>query len=215
MSDAEGKISCSATPQLTKSQEVKAIMGESRGGFEVGVFHVVLTDKDGNVLYEDYARNGTTTEFAKEIWNTVRTSSPSPVSLGQTSRTLHIHCYTNSAAATGPTLLVADTYATSVGGTGASFDTSTFAPTTGTGWVAQTWAPSAPTGTSTVEITAAAVAFTGSAQSNAVVGAYVYSQADGGGAGVLVSTANFSSGISDITASDTLSVTFTSGLLVS
>jgi hypothetical protein len=214
MSDAEGKISCSATPQLIKSQEVKAIMGESRGGFEVGVFHVVLTDKDGNVLYEDYARNGTTTEFAKEIWNTVRAGS-TPVSLGQASRTLHIHCYTNSAAATGPTLLVADTYATSVGGTGASFDTGAFAPTTGTGWVAQTWAPTAPTGNSTVEITAAAVAFTGAAQSNAVVGAYVYSQASSGSAGVLVATANFSSGISGITASDTLNVTFTSGLVVS
>ena len=215
MSDAKGKISCSAMPEVIRSQKVEAIMGDARGGFEVGVFHVVLTDKDGNVLYEDIARNGTTTEFASEIWQSCRALA-TPVSLGQASRTLNIHCFTNSAASTGPQLVIGDTYATSVSGTGASFDTGTYAPTTGTGWTAQPWTAGAPSGTSPVQITnSSAVAFVGAAQSNAVVGAYVYSENSAGTNGTLIATANFSSGITGITASDTLNVTFTSGLAVS
>ena len=139
-----------------------------------------------------------------------------PVSLGQASRTLKIHCFTNSAASTGPELAIDDTYATSVSGTGATFNTGTYAPTTGNGWTAISWTAGAPSGTSPVQITnSTAAAFTGAAQSNAVVGAYVYSENSAGTNGTLIATALFTSGITGITASDTLNVTFTSGLSVS
>jgi len=216
MTEAEGNMSCSATPEVVRNQRVEAILSENQGGFEAGVFHSVLTDKDGNVLWEDFSHNGTTTEFAKQIWlSALPAATHQTVVLGQTGRLLKMGCFSRSSAGAAPTLSIADTYAITVGGSTGSFTTSPHSITTGTGWAAISYDPGAGTGGAAVAIqNSTAVAFIGSAQTN-VEGAFIYTCNAADSGGTLVASALFGSPIASVASGDTLNVTFTATLNVS
>lgn len=224
--EASGNMSCNATPQIVKSKKAQATMGGPSISFETGYFDIEHLDKHGNVKSKFRAYNGTTQELATEVFNLIDTNSTGLI-LGQTGRTANIVLFNNSAANTAPTLSTTDTYATGISGTGASFHTGTFNVVTG--WTdadtngGLTWGVAAD-GTGSGNFTLSGTTtktfrntnptgFTGLATQN-VVGAAVYSENSGGTDGVLLATAQFSSGIATVQTDDTVNVTFTMQLVV-
>ena len=127
--EASGNMSCNATPKIVRAREAVASMGQPKASFETGYFDVEHLDKHGNVKTKFRAYNGTTLELAAGIFAAIDPDASNI--LGSASRTAKIALFRNSAANTGPTLLIGDTYATGIGGTGASFHTGTFDVVTG------------------------------------------------------------------------------------
>lgn len=228
--EASGNMSCNATPKIVRAREAVASMGQPKASFETGYFDVEHLDKHGNVKTKFRAYNGTTLELASAIFSSIDPDATSI--LGSASRTAKIALFNNSSANTGPTLLIGDTYATGISGTGASFHD---APTGNfdvvTGWTGAdsngglTWGVAADgTGsgnfTTSVGSSPATMAntnptgFTNVGTTN-VVGAVVYSQNSAESAGVLIASANFGTGIASVDAADTVNVTFTIQLAVS
>lgn len=225
--EASGNMSCNATPKIVRAREAVASMGQPKASFETGYFDVEHLDKHGNVKTKFRAYNGTTLELAAGIFAAIDPDASNI--LGSASRTAKIALFRNSAANTGPTLLIGDTYATGISGVGASFHTGTFDVVTG--WTGAdtngglTWGiNSAGTAggdfTTSVGSSPATMAntnptgFTGVGTTN-VVGAVVYSENSAGNAGGLIASATFNTGIASVDSADTVNVTFTIQLAVS
>ena len=228
MTEAEGNMSCSATPQVVRKADAGVVMG-ANGSFETGFFHIEHLDKDGNLLYECTVNNGTTKEFAQNIWNVSRpaadiTAGDATNQLGAAGRLTKVGLFKYSSGGTAglPALATSDVYS------GISGSTNTFSGGAGgssrvfaLAYTAATWLASSDTpGTADACTLANAtdVGFTGSAHTN-VAGAYVYvcDSTDTGTAnkGCLLATANFSALIASVAAADTINVTFTGTLTVS